>query len=213
MSAKNIWNARGKRQDTGFGSKNENAKSTCQSKIIISLGTCKRNIHDGNSYPIWRCNATRNHCTFNHDHLPSLMRLWSFRGPSRHSGSIHSISEPSNYSPDDQVRKTVSWSLQSCAHYHDYRTHEYHLSSSKYISDEYGDDRPQETTDVVGGNCNSLNGTNMIVIRAVLVVDRIYFWELFHLRIVSDGYLSSLFGTDPTSKGQQSSHNTLIISE
>lgn len=128
--------------------------------------------------PVGQADTTRDHSSFDHDHLPTFMRLWCFWSPCWHRGCIHSIPETSDNSPNDEVGKRERSTLQRSTHDHDRWSKEDHLPSSKYVADKYGNDGSDETSYVITRYSDALNRGYMVVIWAVLIVDGVYLWEL-----------------------------------
>ncbi len=92
------------------------------------------------------------------------------------------------------MSQAESRALQDGANDHDRRAQEDHFPPAEDITNKDGDNSTNEAADVVTGDWYALNCCNMVVSGMVHCIN---FWKL----------------SNPTSKSQETAHNTLIITE
>lgn len=112
--------------------------------------------------PVRQANTRGDKHALNHHQLSTLMRVSRLTLPGRDSRGVHAIAPSSHNAAENPLGQLIGRRLQECADGHHNGAVEDRLPASQRVSDEDGEDRAQEASQVVRRDRNALIGSVLI---------------------------------------------------
>lgn len=118
---------------------------------------CNLGVDEGEAKvePVTKSDTCRNQRTFNHDQLPTSVRLGGLGLPCRDGGGVHPVADTGDETANDEVAERESRALQDGTNGHDDRTNEDGLATPQKIAEVDGGARASETSQIVRGDGNT----------------------------------------------------------
>ena len=190
---------RGIREEHGAADHNkseEDLEGNGESPLDSAVG-----VPDTEDDPVSDKGATSDHSSFETDEESTVVGAGAFRLPDRNSSSVHSVSDTRDNTTNHEL---ADFPVSSVADGGDQGTdnqgagtHADHASPTKALTEEHGEQRAEEATDLITGSDTTANNVDVVLLSASRV----------------GGHLENGEGTGELLAVEDTGHHALVVTE